>query len=301
MRSLMRYAFNPVAACDMCGSTNFAMLGMRLNTSQGLRPRRAAGISVPIKRCRTCGLIFADPQPVPDDLSDHYGLPPEDYWAGDAFTWTPDYFANEIAAAKSLLSFSPAMTALDVGVGLGKAMKSLAAAGFDAWGIEPSSAFRDKAISGMELDADRVQLAAVETAEFPDAHFDFITFGAVLEHLYSPSHALERALSWLKPGGIIQAEVPSSKWMVAKFVNAWFQMAGTNYVTHLSPMHPPYHLFEFGLRSFELNGHLLGYSVARHDYMTCQVLHLPVKALFRRIMDATDTGMQLTVYLQKVA
>jgi 2-polyprenyl-3-methyl-5-hydroxy-6-metoxy-1,4-benzoquinol methylase len=43
---------------------------------------------------------------------------------------------------------------------------------------------------------------------FPEAHFDFITFGAVLEHLYDPSMSIHKAMSWLKPSGIMHIEVP---------------------------------------------------------------------------------------------
>jgi hypothetical protein len=64
----MRYEFKPVESCNMCGSTDFRMLGMRLSASQGLRPRRAEGIAVPVKRCLDCGLVFPDPQPVPENL-----------------------------------------------------------------------------------------------------------------------------------------------------------------------------------------------------------------------------------------
>lgn len=295
----MHYKFRPVPACDMCGGRSFKLLGMRLSASQGMRPRTAEGIAVAVKRCRDCGLVFSDPQPVPNDLSDHYGLPPEGYWNSAEFDWDPDFFAAEIETAKRLLAFTPGMKALDIGVGLGKAMKCLSTAGFDVWGIEPSAPFRAKAIDWMGVDPDRLRLAAVEDAEYPEDHFDFITFGAVLEHLYSPSLALGRVMRWLKPGGIVQAEVPSSSWLVAKIVNAWFRVMGTNYVTHLSPMHSPFHLYEFGLRSFELNGRRLGYAVAHHQFATCTVPHLPMKALFRRIMNATDTGMQLTVYLRR--
>ena len=93
----MRYDFRPVPACNMCGSASFALLGMRLGAHQGFNPRQAEGIAVPVKQCRSCGLIFADPQPVPANLTDHYGLPPEDYWADPGhWDWTPDYFAREI-------------------------------------------------------------------------------------------------------------------------------------------------------------------------------------------------------------
>jgi hypothetical protein len=122
-------------------------------------------------------LIFADPQPVPANLTDHYGLPPEDYWADPGhWDWTPDYFAREIGEAKALLDFRPGMTALDIGVGLGKAMRSLDHAGFDSWGIEPIPVFREKAISGMGLIANRVALASAEDAEFAENSFDFISF-----------------------------------------------------------------------------------------------------------------------------
>ena len=222
----MRYDFRPVAECDMCGGQSFRMLGMRLSASQGLNPRAAQGIAVPVKQCRDCSLIFADPQPVPDDLSDHYGVPPESYWTPAAFNWSPDYFSREIETAQRLMGFRPGMTALDIGAGLGKAMRSLAVAGFDTWGIEPEAAFRDRAISGMGIDPDRLRLATVESAEFAPESFDFIAFGAVLEHVYRPSQAIDRAMRWLRPGGIIQAEVPSSRWLVARLSTSTSGFAG---------------------------------------------------------------------------
>ena len=290
----MKYEFRAVEACDMCGGRSFKLLGMRLSTSQGRNPRSAEGIAVPVKRCR-CGLVFADPQPIPEDIADHYGIPAEEYWSPEHFTWTPEYFALEIDTAKRLIPFQPGMTALDIGVGVGLAMTSLSRARFDTFGLEPSAPFRDKAIAAMGLDPERIQLSTVEAAEFAPESFDFITFGAVLEHLYSPSAALAKALRWLKPGGIIQAEVPSSNWLVARLVNSYFRLRGTNYVTHLSPMHSPFHLYEFGLDSFAR------YNVVEHHYGVCTVTHIPgpLKPLFRWYMDRTNTGMQLTVYLKK--
>jgi SAM-dependent methyltransferase len=296
----MRYDFRPVAGCDMCGSRRFTMLGMRLNASQGRSPGSAPGIAVSVKQCE-CGLIFADPQPVPDNLAAHYGMPPEDYWKPERFAWTPAYFANEIETAKRLLDFAPGMKALDVGVGVGLAMTSLNRAGFDSWGIEPSEPFREKAIAMLGLDPGRIQLAPMEKADLPSASFDFITFGAVLEHLYSPSLALERALHWLRPGGIIQLEVPSADHFVARLINLFFRLRGTNFVTHLSPMHPPFHLYEFTLETFRRNAARLGYEIAHHDYRVCTIFHLPkmLHPVLRWWMDRTDTGMQLTVYLRK--
>ena len=296
----MQYSFQRIFECNMCGSRERRMLGMRLSASQGFRPHQAEGIAVPVKQCSACGLIYADPLPIPNDLEDHYGVPSETYW-GHSSHWqlNSDYYAEEIKHAKDLLGEH--INALDIGVGLGKAMVAMSRAGFDVWGIEPSKSFRDRAIEFMKLDPERIAHAPVETADFPEGKFDFVTFGAVLEHIYDPATALERALRWLKPGGIIHADVPSSGYFVAKLVNLFFRLRGTNYVTHISPMHSPFHLYEFTLKSFEKAGKRIGFEIARHELREFTVVHLPsiIHPPLRWWMKRTNGGMQLAVYLRK--
>lgn len=287
----MRYTFRRVDGCDMCGSRRHRIVGLRLNQSQGFQPRRAEGVAVTVKQCRDCDLIFSDPQPIPADLADHYGIPPEEYWGSADLAAAPEYFAAQIAQAKRLLPFKAGMTALDIGAGLGHAMRALEVAGFDVWGLEPSEPFFERA--KLSVNPARLTLGTVEEADYPPGSFDFITFGAVLEHLYSPREALERASRWLRPRGIIHAEVPSSAWLVSKIVNLYDRLWGTNLVTNLSPMHPPFHLFEFGLRSFNK------YEVAHHEVAVCVTPHLPLRFLWDWIMRCTGTGMQLTVYLRR--
>ena len=299
----LSYTFVPVDACDMCGAgpNRFRLMGLRLNGSQGRSPKSASGIAVSVKRCSECGLVFADPRPVPADIGDHYGAPAEDYWPPDYFDYDPAYFGEQIADVKRLIGFQLGMRALDIGAGLGKCMRSLANAGFEAYGIEPSESFHRKAIGEMGADPQRLRLGTLEDAIFDKESFDFITFGAVLEHLQEPSKAIGRALQWLKPGGVIQIEVPSSDHLVSKIINAYFALRGTNYVTNISPMHAPFHLYEFILRSFEKNGARLGYGIAHHHYDVCAVMNLPrvIHPLLKWWMGRTDTGMQLTVYLRK--
>ena len=299
----LSYTFVAVDACEMCGSApgKHSLMGLRLNASQGRNPKRASGIAVSVRRCSECGLVFADPRPVPADISDHYGAPAEDYWPPSYFEYDPAYFGEQIADVKRLVDFQPGMRALDIGAGLGKCLRSLGNAGFDAYGIEPSEPFHRKAISEMGADPQRLELATLEDAQFEKESFEFITFGAVLEHLQEPSKAIGRALEWLKPGGVIQIEVPSSDHLVSKIINAYFALRGTNYVTNISPMHSPFHLYEFTLRSFEKNGARLGYTIADHRYDVCEVMNLPrlIHPVLKWWMARTDTGMQLTVYLRK--
>ncbi len=287
------YSFRMVTECDMCGATRFRLLGLRMDGRQGMRPKAAQGIAVSIKQCEDCGLIFADPQPIPEALSDHYGIPPEEYWATENLDPPPDYMAQEIATAKRLLNFQPGMKALDVGAGLGKGMRALTAAGFDTWGLEPSEPFYQRALRNVP--PDRLRMAPVEDSDFAAESFDFITFGAVLEHLYSPRQALDRAMAWLKPGGIVHAEVPSADYLVSKLFNGYFRLRGTNFVTHLSPMHPPFHLFEFTPKSFGR------YRIAELHHLVCDILNIP-QALHGPLkwwMSRTDSGMEITVYLTK--
>ena len=123
-------------------------------------------------------------------------------------------------------------------------------AGFDTYGLEPSETFREMAISKMKIDDEKLKLGGVEDLDYPKESFDFITFGAVLEHLYHPAENLKKATEWLKPGGIIHAEIPSSNWLISKLLNLYYSLKGTNYVSNLSPMHVPFHLYEFSEKSF---------------------------------------------------
>jgi SAM-dependent methyltransferase len=298
----LQYRFHPVSECNMCGAPadQLKTMGMRLNRSQGFWPRTLTGIAVGVRKCRVCELVFADPQPIPQDFADHYH-DADTYWREDYFEEDAAYFRREISEALSLMG--PAADkprALDIGSGIGKAIKALESAGFDVVGIEPSEAFISVAID-RGIAKEKMVRASIEKASFPKDSFDFITFGAVLEHIASPSEAIERALQWLKPSGVLQIEVPSSRHLISKLVNLYFRLCATNFVTNISPMHPPYHLFEFGLRSFQLHGRRTGYDIALHRYSVCEIWHFPklLHPLLRAYMELTNSGMQLTVYLRK--
>jgi 2-polyprenyl-3-methyl-5-hydroxy-6-metoxy-1,4-benzoquinol methylase len=299
----MQYNFKKINYCEMCGSenTNHTILGQRLNKSQGLRPKKKIGISVSIQQCKNCNLIYSNPLPIPENLQDHYGTPPEDYWIESYFNWSSDYFSYQINEVNELMPFKPGMKALDVGAGIGKAMKSLEAKGFEAYGLEPSEPFHARAIEKMNIDPEKLKLGAIEEIEYDENSFDFITYGAVFEHLYEPSYCLSKSLKWLKKGGIVQIEVPSSKWLMSKFMNLYFRLMGTNYVTNLSPMHSPFHLYEFDIKSFEELSKKLNFTIVKKRIEVCSIYYVPkfLHPLLKWYMNKANKGMQLTVYLRK--
>lgn len=301
MNKRRRYYFDYIDTCNMCGSdsSEHKLLGKRLNRSQGKNPKKM-GITTTVVKCTNCGLIFSNPQPVPFDIQDHYGVSPESYWREEYFTVTDDYFQGEIGRLRELLEIKSGMRSLDIGAGLGKQMIVLSNCGFEAYGLEASKQFYQRAISKMGVAPERLELGVLEEASYPEDHFEFISFGAVLEHLYDPSDSIVRAMKWLKPNGIMHIEVPSSSWLIAKLINLFYALTRTDYVTNLSPMHEPYHLYEFGLESFQRHSEKHGYELAFHEYYVCRTsMPKAVDYFLKPYMRWTNTGMQLCVWLRK--
>lgn len=297
----MEYSFKEIKQCETCGKEEFYFLGIRLNKHQGLSPRRKRGIGIPIVKCRNCNLVFPNPMPIPKSITQHYGKPAEDYWKPEYFVISENYFKSEIETVKGLLDLKQGMTALDIGAGIGKGMVSLLKNGWEVYGIEPSKEFYEKAISKFEIDKNRFFNLPLEKASFEDNMFDFITYGAVFEHLYNPFELLEKSLGWLRKGGGIHIEVPSSDWFIGKIFNFYYKIIGTNFVTNLSPMHTPYHIYEFHLDSFKEISNRLGLSIVKHDYQVCSIPYVPkvFHPILKKYMHLTNQGMQLCIYLKK--
>ncbi len=299
-----QYYFDYRVNCEMCGSgiANHKVLGQRLNQSQGMQPKKMTGISVSVLKCSNCNLIYSNPMPIPFNIQDHYGLPPEEYWRSENFEWDENYFSEQIKKSKELLDFKPGMKALDCGAGLGRGMLSLQHAGFDTYGFEPSVPFYERALSQMRIDPERIRLGMMEDMDYEMNSFDFINFGAVLEHFYHPDACIRTAMKWLKPGGVLHIEVPSSKHLIAKLLNMYYKIRGTNFVTHLSPMHSPFHLYEFDVKSFSENSKVHAeYSIAYYTYDVGSIFHGPkfIRPFLKKYMELTNSGLQLVIWLRK--
>ena len=302
MKKQLEYKFNYVEKCNMCSSyaSTHKILGRRLNQSQGKNPQKKIGISTTICKCINCGLIYSNPQPVPQTLQDHYSVAPEKYWKNEDFNIHDDFFNGEIIRLKNLIQFKQGMKFLDVGAGLGKLMIVLEKEGFDVYGIEPSNTFYKRAIEQMKINPYKLKMEMIEDVEYPENYFDFISFWSVLEHLYDPSDSIMRAMKWLKPNGIIHIEVPSSDWLVSKIINFYYYLIGTDYVGNISPMHFPFHLYEFSLQSFIEHAKQNNYEIAFYEYYERETFMPKIIDLFiKPYMKFTNKGLQLCVWLRK--
>ena len=152
----------------------------------------------------------------------------------------------------------------------------------------------------MGISKEKIQLGSIEEIEFPRESFDYIAFRAVLEHVYDPAGAISKALKWLKPNGLISFDIPSSNWLTHKLINSIYKFQGTDYVANLSPMHVPFHLYEFDIKSFENYAEINNCTIAYHTTYVCET-YLPkfLDHLLKPIMKWNDSGMQLEVWLRK--
>jgi hypothetical protein len=100
---MKRYSFEEITNCEICNdpTANHKIMGQRLNQSQGLNPKNKSGISVSVKKCNNCELIYSSPLPIPENIQDHYGIPPEDYWKPHYFINDPKHFLSEIEIIKN--------------------------------------------------------------------------------------------------------------------------------------------------------------------------------------------------------
>jgi len=286
----------------MCqaGINKHKFIGRRLNRSQGLSPNNKIGITTSILKCENCKLIFSNPMPLPISVNDHYDIDPFKYWGESYFKLDEKYFLNEIKIVKGLLDFRPNMKALDIGSGIGKCVVKLNESGFNTYGLEPSKMFLEFGLKKFNLNPDKFQNAGVLSATYSDNFFDFISFGAVLEHLEDPDLSLKRALKWLRPGGVLHIEIPSSSWLISKLLNFFYKITFSDFVSNLSPMHEPFHLYEFELKTFILNSKINGYKISYYEYHVCET-YMPkmLDLILKPIMKLTKTGMQLSLYITK--
>lgn len=296
----MVYNFRHISTCPFCRSAKFKLLGRRLNGRQGFFPGRKKGITVSVARCRLCGLIFSDPLPVPESIQNHYGVSPELYWKPEYFNFSELNNNGIIRWMKQICDIPPGSTVLDIGAGIGKNMEAFEKQGYEVYGIEPSESFYRLATEKTGIRKDRLSLCSIEDSDFSSNSFNVILMSAVLEHIYEPAAALTKAISWLKPGGLLFVEVPSSKWLLSRLANFFYKIRFIDYVTNLSPMHEPYHLYEFTKKTFDIHSVNNDYEVIACRNNVCETFLPPLfDVIARKIMKISGTGMEIALWLRK--
>lgn len=166
-----------------------------------------------LQKCATCGLVFLDPRPLPDEVARWYD---SSYFTGEGpISLGDQYLENADAGIRhgtepffQLSRRVPlkGRRLLEVGVGGGAFLVQCRQAGAEVVGLEISSfaAERVRAEYGIE-----VHVGSPEASTLPADGFDVVTFTDVLEHVLSPTDFLQGLTRFLRPGGLLFGLVPN--------------------------------------------------------------------------------------------
>lgn len=252
--------------CSMCGST-----GRLLYENMHDRLFGTAGVWN-IRSCTSadCGLLWLDPQPIPEDIGvayqEYYTHQAKDAGLGTArriYDWlVQGYVSHRYAACITgvgriqeilgrLLYLVPGKRAvvdyksaglnvisggrlLEVGCGSGDALAFLDALGWKTMGIEVDPTAAEVA---RERGLD-VRVGDIISHRFDGESFDAIVMNHVIEHLHAPLAVLTECKRVLRPGGHLVLVTPNtSSWLHRVFGRSWM------------PLDPPRHLYLFSSQS----------------------------------------------------
>jgi 2-polyprenyl-3-methyl-5-hydroxy-6-metoxy-1,4-benzoquinol methylase len=206
--------------------------------------KRKAGYT--IVTCRVCGLVFVNPRPDAERLLAHYNGNSSSriqYYL-DAERADRRSFAEVLDVAQRLQPAGGAL--LDIGPNVGTCLDLARTRGFAVRGIEINAEAARYCREQRGLDVLGQPLAP---GVFPEASFDVILMGDVIEHLPDPLGALRCVRSLLRPGGIALISTPD----VAGWAARALQVKPEEHLYYFTPATMRRALTSAGLEVLELH------------------------------------------------
>ena len=245
-------ATRTIERCVSCGETRRRPLALRYEY---------LGATFPLVECSRCGLRFLGVQPTAESLGRLYQANyfESDYRCGRAAGSSFDESALAAEDEALLDRFEPLRSGgrlLDVGCAAGWLLHHAAQRGWRAQGVELSeSAARFAQDRGLE-----VFQGELSAAGLPDAAFDVVYMGDVLEHVPDCRATLAEVARLLAPGGHVYLRGPITTHSLARALALW--VCGV-LRRPLVLREPPYHLWEFTPRPLRRLFETVGLQVVR--------------------------------------
>ena len=256
--------------CPICGPSPETTLGQR----KGPSPKEDCTIVA----CQICGLLYANPFPVPQSL--------EALYSDATLFFDEENTKEKVLACQKFLEKLPLakneIQALDIGAGCGEFVYAAQKYGVSVTGIEFSPALRKKAQErfGVILSAEKLE---EHKSEKP---YTLITFNAVLEHLHEPMAALKQAEKLLAKGGYLYIEVPKEPYLHARLARYAQRLRGKKTVYYLSPTKAPFHVYGFNEKSLSTALTALGLKiVGKEIHSTAHFLPNPKKSVWIKTLN----------------
>jgi SAM-dependent methyltransferase len=139
----------------------------------------------------------------------------EHEWGRAPDLYGPRHEYREGLLLRRLRRALPAGEVLNAGCGAGSFTLKMLDAGYEVMSIDASELFVEHVRSKLAEHGaapDRVQVGDLHVLDFPDASFDGIACGEVLEHLDDDGTAVREFARVLRRGGVAVASVPANPW-----------------------------------------------------------------------------------------
>jgi 2-polyprenyl-3-methyl-5-hydroxy-6-metoxy-1,4-benzoquinol methylase len=255
-------------------------------------------------QCRGCGVGYLDPRPTPEAIGRAYAK----YYTHASTTESGPHSAKarlkqalvngylsgkyrararpSLALGALVMAVMPAARAhadrhvrmlrlpsgggrlLDVGCGNGDFLRAMRDYGWEVAGLD----LDPKAIEACRDRGIEAACGTLDTAGLPEASFDAVTLGHVIEHFHDPIAALEECRRVLKPGGSLFLETPN-------ILSAGRVRWGADW----RGLEPPRHLAIFSPKA-------LANACARTGFRVCRVQGLPLSDWMYRQSRAIAEG-----------
>ena len=192
--------------CNLCGSDKYAVINSH-RKDRYCRPE----VEVRTVICKTCGLVYVNPQLDDSELHSLYSTTYGD--APAELTNRKKLERKEIAAEWSVrwiykrAGISDKLgKVLDIGCGMGALPHAFQKRGWDAYGVEPTP---HGAQFAKERFGVKIMSGFLEDTHLPSSYFDLVTLVQTFEHLADPSQALIIIRNCLKDEGLIYINSPN--------------------------------------------------------------------------------------------
>ena len=213
-------------ACVFCGNASTPQFSTR----------DQAGEDCSFRRCTACRTQFIFPPPDSERLTRAYATT---YYGDGESKFGPTlekargFFANS-RARQMTRGLQTHSRVLDVGCGDGRLLRTISKQGdFDLYGVELPGKAAERAAKVPKIN---LHLGSLETARFPDEHFDLITLVHVIEHLPKPHETIQELARIIRPGGSLFLSFPNiESWQSSIFKGLWFHLDPPRHLSLIPP------------------------------------------------------------------
>ncbi len=204
--------------CNFCNQDNYVVVNQGPDLLLG-KPG-----DYRLVQCKTCGLIYQNPQLTIDEFPQHYPKTYQPYYSN----------LNEIESISKRLSmqyyferrcrlamkFQPKIgTLLDIGCSTGLFLHKMRQNDWQVEGIEPSVYAAEYARNKFQLN---VHTGTLNDVQLASNFYSLVTMWDVLEHVLDPKETLFEVARLLKSNGILLLSLPNPRSFEANlFGSAW--------------------------------------------------------------------------------